>query len=296
MRSLLTFINRRSVSPLRFAALFLACAVSLPLSAAASACGKSHLSVSSDAIDEAAFVKEIQDLSGEARDRSIVDAVLSGNVPAHLQRLVPVTMSGQVHGEDVTVTLCVTPDYLAVGSTDEFLRVPMGLPAAAEIASREGFLLPTPAMVDAIHAQAGATIAPHPLPPTNAMTTTGYFLDHNIAIARELRDRGIKSSALVSGIKKDLVLTNRLRRQPGRVAIYGWHQTSGRAIQPLSLVHGASYADYSHGVRLVSQLALVNGRSVRLSRIMADKDLASIVTGSEGVIPDAEGLQSSLWK
>ncbi len=63
---------------------------------------------------------------------------------------------------------------------------------------------------------------------------------------------GLPLGELISGHKKDLVLSNRLRQLPDRVAIYGWHRAPGDPIQPLSTVHGARYVDYSHGVRLVS--------------------------------------------
>jgi hypothetical protein len=42
-----------------------------------------------------------------------------------------VTFSGSLPGGwDVDVTICVTPDYLFVGSNSNFVRVPMDLPAA----------------------------------------------------------------------------------------------------------------------------------------------------------------------
>ena len=51
------------------------------------------------------------------------------------------------------------------------------------------------------------------------------------------------------------------RANPGKIAIYGWHRLNGAPIQPLSTVHGACYADYSHGIRLVSETVLVDGKT-----------------------------------
>ena len=82
---------------------------------------------------------------------------------------------------------------------------------------------------------------------------------------------------LVSGHKKDLVLTNRLSSAPGRVAIYGWHRPGGNPIQPLSTVHGAEYADYSHGIRLVSRTAFVNGQAVDLQDLLMDGTYAGLL-------------------
>ena len=57
-------------------------------------------------------------------------------------------------------------------------------------------------------------------------------------------------------------LVHGLNTQPDRVAIYGWHYPSGQPIQPLSLVHEADYVDYSHGARLISRIAIVDGERV----------------------------------
>lgn len=73
---------------------------------------------------------------------------------------------------------------------------------------------------------------------------------------------------MVSGHKKDLVLTNLLAARPSQIAIQGWHRASGAPIQPLSTVHGAHYVDYSHGVRLISQTALVNGERRSIYEIL----------------------------
>jgi hypothetical protein len=83
-----------------------------------------------------------------------------------------------------------------------------------------------------------------------------------------------------------LVLTNRLLANPDRVAIYGWHEDGGRPIQPLSTVHGARYADYSHGVRLVSAMAYVDGAARPLLDLLEDPRLARLVS-DEGPISRA---------
>ncbi len=83
-----------------------------------------------------AVMQQVLNLSGTERDRIVADQVLSGNVPAFLRSLIPVTFSAArlAMAAAVEVTICVTPDYLAVGNDRDFVRVPMGLPAAARIA------------------------------------------------------------------------------------------------------------------------------------------------------------------
>ena len=241
-----------------------------------------------------AIVGRMGSLHGAERDAMIVRELLRGNLPDFLRDLTPVTVSGRLpNGRAAEVTICVTPDYLALGSDDDFIRVPMGLPAAAHVADRFGFLLPTTRMVDAIYAQARLRLSPQPMTPGAQMSSTRYFWQHNETV--EGQTRGREERMLTAGQKKDLVLTNRLRSHPGRVAIYGWHKRNGEPIQPLSTVHGEFYSDYSHGVRLVSQTAFVGGRAVALADLLADPDYAQILTG-EGPIPSPERLMASLYR
>lgn len=240
-----------------------------------------------------AYLERLAQASGTARDRAITAEVLSGNLPDFLRELQPVTFSGQVAGNATQVTICVMPDYLALGSDRDFVRVPLGLDAAMQIAERFDMLLPTTRMVDAIHAQAGLRLAPQPMPPGPEMSSTPYFLRHNATVERQRSSAGARGATLVSGHKKDLVLTNRLAQMPGRVAIYGWHRPGGQPIQPLSTVHGAGYADYSHGVRLISRTAYVNGRAVDLRDLLADARLAGLVS-DEGPVTGSRLLLAAL--
>lgn len=226
-------------------------------------------------------------VGGTDRDRSVTREILSGNMPSFLQDLVPVKVTGRARdGSSVSIVFCAMPDYLAVGSDSDFVRVPMGMPAATRIASQFDMLLPTRRMVDQIYRAADLRVAPQPMTPGPQMTSTDYFLRHNATVEGQVHGSS-RGGALVSGHKKDLVLTNRLNRNRGRVAIYGWHRTNGKAIQPLSTVHGANYADYSHGIRLISQTAYLNGRPVRLADLFADPTYAELIS-DEGPIRAAQ--------
>ncbi|HEX6111876.1 MAG TPA: hypothetical protein VFZ10_06190 [Geminicoccaceae bacterium] len=223
-------------------------------------------------------------LSEPEREAVIAAQLMAGNLPGFLRRLKPVTLRGhRLGGEALEITLCVTPDYLALGSDTDFLRIPMGLQTALATAAGFGFVLPTPKMVDAIYEQAEVRLRPQPLPPGPEMRSNAYYREHQ----RRIREQRIKLNAplgaLIAGQKKDVVVSNRLWQKVDRVAIYGWHQHPGAPIQPLSTVHGARYADYSHGVRLVSVVAFVNGRARSIFDIMEDPSLAGIVS-DEGPI------------
>lgn len=247
-----------------------------------------------DAPGGSAFVRQTAGLSEAAREEAIGAELLAGNIPHFLRNLRPVTLERRLaDGRPVRVTLCVTPDYLALGSDRDFVRIPMGRQTAFLLADRFGFVLPTPRMVDAIYRQADVRLAPQPMPPSEQMRSNAYFRSHQERIHAQRLAAGAPLGALIGGQKKDLVLTERLRRMPDRVAIYGWHRRPGDPIQPLSTLHGARYADYSHGVRLVSVVAKVDGRRRSIFELLEDPELAPVVSG-EGAIPQARRLVLAL--
>ena len=53
---------------------------------------------------------------------------------------------------------------------------------------------------------------------------------------------------------------------------------NGKAIQPLSLVHGNYYSDYSHGIRLVSNTIEINGEAHPIEIVLKDPSLAKIIS------------------
>jgi len=159
----------------------------------------------------------------------------------------------------------------------------MNLETAAAVVDRLGFVLPTKKIVDAIYRQSAFHFVPQPLPAGPQMRSTAYYQAHNEMIEKQARSRGIPDGPLVSGDKKDVVITNLLARKQGRIAIYGWHLPTGAPIQPLSTVHGACYADYSHGIRLVSATAVVDGKLRSLAKMLQDPSLARLFS-DEGPI------------
>lgn len=240
------------------------------------------------------FVRHLSGLTDDERESAILDQLLIGNIPEFLRHLSPVHLSGPVAGGAAAeVTVCVSPDYLAVGSDQDFFFVPMRLRTALTVANRFRFALPTPKLVDAIYAQAAMHLQPQPLPASDTMRTTAYYWKHNELVQQQRDGFSAELGALTAGDKKDLVLTNRLWSYPHRVAIYGWHRQDGDPIQPLSTVHGARYADYSHGVRLVSGTAYINGKAVALLKLLQDPQSAGVLS-DEGQIRNPTGLVKAL--
>lgn len=232
------------------------------------------------------FAESLAGLEPAARERAILREILDGNIPSFLRYLVPVDLRYRAADRTVSATIFVMPDYLAIGSDDDFLRIPMNLSTATLITDEFDFVLPTRKMVNAIYEQSGHHFVPEPLPAGPRMTSTDYYRAHNAMIETQSRAAAVTLGTLVSGHKKDIVLTNLLTRTPGRIAIYGWHRNAGAPIQPLSTVHGACYADYSHGVRLVAGLALQEGALRPVAEILRDQALAPVLS-DEGVIRPA---------
>jgi hypothetical protein len=238
-----------------------------------------------DAMTGSGFASSIRDLAGRSREEAILAELGRGNLPSFLRELKPVRLSSAGrHGKAHEAIIFVMPDYLAVGSNEDFLRVPLGLDAAKLVARQYGFTLPTRKMVDAIFRQSSLRLAPQPMTPGPRMTSTAYFMVHQRKI--EAQRAGYPLGGLVAGHKKDLILTKRLLTRRGRVAIYGWHRRHGEPIQPLSTVHGARYADYSHGVRLVSTTVILDGIRRSVYDVLRDPELAFVLT-YEGTIRGA---------
>lgn len=236
------------------------------------------------------FTLSITGMDPRLREQAILQAILNGNVPEFLKKLVPVKLtSHRPGGPALTATIFVMPEYLAIGSDKDFLRIPMNLYTAASVATHLGFILPTRKIVDAIYQQAAFHFAPEPMKPGPQMRTTEYYQEHNQRIQEQFRQIGASIGALLSGHKKDVVITNLLAKNPGHIAIYGWHKTNGLPIQPLTTVHGACYADYSHGIRLVSETVLLNGEPRSIYDLLADPLFADVLS-DEGPIPNLRGL------
>jgi len=230
------------------------------------------------------FAQYVSKMNSKEREEAILEEISKGNLPEFLRKLVPVKLQCELeNGQSLTATIFVTPDYLAIGSDSDFLRIPMNLHTAVTVAERFGFILPTKKMVDAIYLQSRYHLAPQPLPAGPEMRSTEYYSTHNHMIEDQEHAVGVPLGALVSGDKKDVVMSNRLAMNLGRIAIYGWHRGPGQPIQPLSTVHGANYADYSHGIRLISEWALVNGKLQSIRHLLQNPSTAKILS-DEGPI------------
>ena len=243
-----------------------------------------------DAYTRDDMLRILTPLTREAREDSVYRWFMAGNVPAFLRTLVPVTASAIINGHPLSVTFHATPDYLALGPDDRYLLMPMTPLLAQRLADALQCTLPTRKMVNEIYAASSVKLAPAPIPPSGAMITVPVFVQHDsIVWAQRSPVLGsFPQGSLVGGTKKDVVISNKIRSDlkagvPQPVVIYGWHQLNGSPIQPLYNGHGETYADYSHGIRLVQNAAVLDGVPTTVSAVLKDAVL-SVLLSDEGVI------------
>lgn len=221
---------------------------------------------------------------GSAREIAIVAEVIKGNVPDRLRRFVPISFSTTYRGQSAVFELDVMPDYLMIGTNQDYVRAPLTNYAAQYLAGELGLAMPTRFLVDLIYDQADVQLVPQPTDwykyPGKMRHGPVYLVFHEM-IERQLGGRG----GLIAGHKKDVVATNLLDQAPNAVAIYGWQRPGNKPIQPLGTPHGYEYEDYSHGIRYLGpELRIHSGKQVSvvsLVEALADPELGSIINGGQ---------------
>ncbi len=227
-----------------------------------------------DAMGGKAFLRSIDGLQLAEREAAIFREVSHGNFPNFLRTFKPVPIHGpDSKGKEIAARLLVMPDYLAVGGDDDFVRMPMTPQTAQQIADLFGCTLPTKMIVDAIDAQAEVHLEPRPLTVDREAVKT--FAQHQEII--ESQRAGKPHGLLITGIKKDIVLSPRIFDRPDRLAIYGWRQLDGQPIQnsdhrPLEQVCGlqprrAAHPEprYARRQRRIHQRSARRPRALRIS-------------------------------
>ena len=242
-----------------------------------------------DAWTGSEFIEATVDMNSVQRETAIVENILLGNIPDLHRKLKAIDLWSA--DASTHIRLFVTMDYLSIGSTDDWVRVPMTLQSAKILSDRLGYILPTRELVDRIYEQADVRLQPSPMPSGSAMDSNAYYWDHHGMIERARRGR-FDQPQLIAGHKKDIILSQQLVRNPDRIAIYGWHLKPGRVIQETSLAHQSNYVDYSHGVRLVKNTVLVNGKFRSICDVLDDGDIAPIIS-REGSYEDAKTLMKA---
>lgn len=221
-----------------------------------------------------AWVQANLKLGGAVREQNILDEFLHGNVPPFMRDFKPVKVTDGVN----TITYVVTPDYLCLGTNEDYLRVPMAPITAQKIADKYDCTLPTRKMVKDIWKNATNKLPIKTTTPDAKMVSTQRYADHNKLVTQSITGDFTQLSA---GHKKDVVLTNRLapKNAQKRVAIFGWFYPNGTVVQDLNPSdHDDMYADYSHGIRLIANDVIVNGNPMRIQDVFKDPVLSKLLS------------------
>ncbi len=228
------------------------------------------------------FMQDVMNMTFDQRESEIYKEISTGNIPDFLRHLKKITsVFSDAKGVKHTCIYQVMPDYLAIGSNDDFCRMPMGPLTAQKIANLFGASLPTSKLVDDIYLNSGLKLAPVTYTPVgNANELVSKFVEHNQAIEAQRIASGAELGVLVGGIKKDVVISNLITdlTRPNHVVIYGWHQLNGSPIQPLTNIHINTYVDYSHGIRLMNKEMLIDSAVKNITAVLADVNMYKVLS------------------
>ncbi|MBI9071385.1 MAG: hypothetical protein JEY94_07285 [Melioribacteraceae bacterium] len=239
-----------------------------------------------NAISGSGFMNSISNLDFEAREKRILKEISEGNIPDFLRKLSCIESEfkdadGNIH----SVKYKVMPDYLAIGSDEDFCRIPMGPIIAQKIADLFGASLPTPKFVDDIYKHADVKLEPQFYTPVeNQNELVSKFILHNRDIEAQRKKRKCNLGQLTSGIKKDIVICSKLSdtTRTHHVTIYGWHKLEdGKRIQPVYNGHIDSYVDYSHGIRLIKSEVVIDSKIMQIGEVLRDSILYKVFSNED---------------
>jgi hypothetical protein len=225
------------------------------------------------------FYRQAAAMKWKSRDSFVLKEILSGNIPSFLKKFVPVnvTIVDPIAGKTIKATYYVSPDYLSLGTDDDWARINITPNAAQQIADSFGCFLPTRKMVDDIYKAAKLKLEPVPMYAFRDSTPTMWH--HHLIVEGQRRGR----KGLIAGIQKDVVISGKISRdsRTDRVAIYGWHKTDGKPIQPLYTGHINWWVDYSQCIRLVWRKIKVDGKWMDYIDVLKDPLLQKLLCDEE---------------
>jgi hypothetical protein len=213
------------------------------------------------------------------RDSFATKEILAGNIPFFLRkfRKIKVSIRDTVTGKTIHAQYFVSPDYLSIGTNDEWARINITPLAAQKIADSFHCFLPTRKIVDDIYKAATLKLEPEPMYAFRDSTPTMW--QHHLIIEGQRKGR----KGLIAGIQKDVVISGNISRdpKPDRVAIYGWHKLDGDPIQPLYTGHIYWWVDYSQAIRLVYRKIKVERRWMDYLEVLNDPVLKRLLCDEE---------------
>ncbi len=241
--------------------------------------------------------RQLGKLSKNERENAILEQIELGNVPDFLRRPRAVIIKGP-NGEEVKTY--VMPDYIAVGSNKDFVRVPLSPLMAQALALKYGLSLPTKTIVEETYLQAGKrVVGPSYTHPDEFeqnspyLDSAGFYLRHSEDIQRQLQ--GVPLGTLVAGGKKELVVSPFVAvrfagsEADASIDFYGLYDEYGIPIQRTPAHRregGYQHTEYALGVRFVSPMVVVRDSSgarrvMKMEEALQDPEIAKILSRAE---------------
>jgi len=223
-------------------------------------------------------------LSLTNRENMVYAQISAGNVPNFYRTLTAVTTTATISSVTQSVTYYVASDYLAIGCDTDYFLMPMSPMLVTRIGTLTGTTLPTRKMVGDIWSAAAVKLAPQPLTAGSQMSTIPYFAHHDSIVGQQRATFLNPLGSLVSGDKKDVIISNSIYNTANRVIIFGWYYQNGTYIQPLTNVHADTYMDYSHGIRLIQNACMLNGTTATTIQSVLESLTLNTLLSDEGII------------
>ena len=250
-----------------------------------------------DAISGSEFMKLVRKTHGAIYEEMIFQEILSeGNVPDFMrpENFRELMVKGKADGLEVEMRLRICADYVAIGSNEDYVRVPLSAVGFRTLASLLGMSLPTRKLVDDIYraaeaengliglidgdvvSRASTREVIHPetnrsvrlsevwRDPAYEGNRSRFLLTPEFALlqsrlADEIKEeRGLGRFALVCGNKKDIVVDAISLRKEHRNNLVQY-----RPDHPQGFDYGAhlkDHSDYSLGARLIGRMVEVTIR------------------------------------
>ncbi len=250
----------------------------------------------SDAVSGSQFMASVYSFSIEAREAKVLEEISKGNIPNFLRSLTKIESAFlDVNGVSHSVIYEVMPDYLAIGSDEDFCRIPMGPITAQKIADLFGAAMPTSKLVDNIYTNCDIKLEPVTYLWSEQSILVSKFVEHNNDIEVQCSGAGGVLGQLVGGTKKDVILSNKITDpdKTHHVVIYGWHKLDGSHWQPIYNGHIDTYMDYSHGIRLLNSQLLIDSVVTDYRDILTDGIMYKMLSDEAGVMTQPSYLKVS---
>lgn len=240
-------------------------------------------------------------------EQAMLAEIAKGNIPSFCRPENMKTLAMKANG--ITVQYKAGLDYMAIGSDNDFVRVPMTPILAQALSEKYGWGLPTRDMTRAIYASSdiklsgiGYITAPkgtaEHYKQQLKMQGNEYIVRHTADINKQLGEEGLRrlrgGKGLVAGHKKDVIISRYAVDNPDSLDFDGLY-INGAPIQH-NPAHESTYRDYSHGFRPIDGNVTVidiNGKAVTMPYYQALKDprIASVLNGAEGAIDADKAYQ-----